>query len=101
MKQFLYMLKLVPRLHEEESWTDRDNEIVDEHFAELQQLQNEGKLLLAGPTLNELERRVGLVILQVPSEEEAKEIMKNDPAVKKGVMTAELFPFHAALMSGQ
>lgn len=101
MKQFLYMLKLVPRLHEEENWTDRDNEIVEEHFTALKRLQKDGKLLLAGPTLNELERRVGLVILQVPSEDEAQEIMKNDPAVQNGVMTAELFPFQAALMSGQ
>lgn len=95
--QFLYILKLVPRLHKEENWTDQDNKVIEEHFASLQKLHQERKLLLAGPTLNELKERVGIAVLEVDSEEEAMELMNDDPAVKKGIMTAELLPFRAAI----
>jgi hypothetical protein len=33
------------------------------------------------------------------SEQEARELMNGDPAVKQGVMKAELFPFNVALWS--
>lgn len=39
----------------------------------------------------------GIVILEVDSEEEAIEHMKNDPAVKEGIMKAKLFPYRVAL----
>jgi len=38
------------------------------------------------------------VILEVESKEEALAIMNDDPAVAAGVMTAELFPYHVALI---
>jgi uncharacterized protein YciI len=44
------------------------------------------------------EKTFGIVIIDVSSEEEAKNIMENDPAVKEGVMTAELFPYRVALI---
>ena len=40
----------------------------------------------------------GLVILEVDSEEEAITLMKNDPAVKEGIMEATLFPYRVALI---
>lgn len=40
----------------------------------------------------------GIVILEVNSEEEAIELMVNDPAVKEGIMEATLFPFRVALI---
>lgn len=41
---------------------------------------------------------MGIVILEVDSEEEARELMENDPAVKEGVMEATLFPYRVALI---
>jgi len=38
------------------------------------------------------------VILEVESEDEALAIMNNDPSIAKGVMTAEIFPYHVALI---
>ena len=46
------------------------------------------------------EKRFGIVILEVESEEEAQYIVKNDPAVAEQVMTAELFPYKVALIKG-
>jgi uncharacterized protein YciI len=37
----------------------------------------------------------GLVVFDADSEEEAREIMENDPAVANGLMTATLYPFKA------
>ena len=45
-----------------------------------------------------LDREFEIVIFQVASETEAEEFMKNDPAVKKGVMTTGLHPFRVALI---
>jgi uncharacterized protein YciI len=73
-------------------------EIMNQHFGYLQNLIQEGKLLLAGPSLD---RQFGVAILTVDSEELAREIMENDPAVKFGVMTAELHPFRVAMLAGR
>lgn len=99
-KQFIYVLKLIPTLLNEDNWTEKDEEIVSTHFNVLQELQRRGKLILAGRTLNMDERTFGIVILEVDSEEEAQTIMKSDPAVSEGIMTAELFPYRVALIRG-
>lgn len=97
-KQFIYVLKLIPKLLDINNWTEREENIVDRHFSTLQELTKEGKLILAGRTLNMDEKTFGIVILEVESEEEAQQLMKNDPAVAEGVMTAELFPYRVALI---
>jgi uncharacterized protein YciI len=96
-KQFIYVLKLIPSLLNEDNWTEREEKIVDKHFAKLQVLLAEGKLVLAGKTLGIDEKTFGIVILEVESEEEALTIMENDPAVAEGIMKAELFPYKIAL----
>lgn len=100
-KQFIYILKLIPTLLNESNWTEKHEEIVSIHFSVLQGLHKDGKLILAGRTLNMDEKTFGIVILEVESEEEAQYIMKNDPAVAKGIMTAELFPYKVALIKGR
>jgi uncharacterized protein YciI len=97
-KQFIYVLKLIPALLNEENWTVEQEAIVERHFAKLQGLLEEGKLVLAGKTDGLDEKTFGIVILEVDSEEEAKLIMNNDPAVAEGIMKAELFPYRVALM---
>ncbi|MGC5325743.1 YciI family protein [Brevibacillus sp. SYSU BS000544] len=96
-KQFIYVLKLVPHLFEQSNWTNEDERIVGDHFAVLKGLTEEGKVVLAGRTLTMDENTFGIVILEVDSEEEARNIMENDPAVKHKVMTATLFPYRIAL----
>jgi uncharacterized protein YciI len=97
-KQFVCFLKLKPELLDLRNWTEVEEKIVDTHFVKLQDLLKEGRLVLAGRTLNMDPKGCGIVILEVDTEEEARELMENDPAVKEGIMTAELFPYRVALM---
>jgi uncharacterized protein len=97
-KQFIYQLKLIPTLLEDANWTDKENTVVQHHFGVLQGLQKEGKLILAGRTLNMDSSGFGIVILEVDSEEEAYDLMNNDPAVKEGIMEATLYPYRVALL---
>ena len=99
-KQFIYVLKLVPHLLYEKNWTDTEEKIVNRHFEVLEKLQQQGKLILAGRTMNFDEKTFGIVIFEAESEQDAYIIMENDPAVKEKVMTAELFPYRVALMAG-
>lgn len=78
--------------------TPEEAEIVAQHFAYLKQLTEQGIVVLAGRTLNTDENSFGIAILQTDSEEEARTIMQNDPAVKQQVMRAALYPYRIALM---
>lgn len=98
-KQFIYVLKLTPRLLDEKGWTERDRQIVGRHFRRLQRLHKEGRVLLAGRTLNETDPgQFGVVVFEADSEQEARGLMEADDAVKEKIMTAQLFPFSVALI---
>lgn len=96
-KQFVIVLKPVPRLLEARAWTPQDEAIVGEHFQRLQRLTAEGVVLLAGRTLNEDASQFGIVIVEAEDEAKAREIMDGDAAIRGGVMTGELFPYAVAL----
>jgi uncharacterized protein YciI len=99
MEQFLYRLEPTRVAMVTEGATEREARIVGEHFAYLQQLLAAGTLLMAGRTTNNDERTFGIAILVAESEAKARELMQNDPAVRNGVMRAELFPYRIALWS--
>jgi len=98
-KYFCYKLNLSPKLYNNDDWTEKEIEIVSTHFNYLKDLLAKEILFLAGRTVQEpmTEKDFGIAILEVDSEEEARTIMENDPAVKGGIMTAELFEFSLAL----
>src|SRR5262249_47483766 len=79
--------------------TPEEAAIVAQHFAYLQDLAARGIVLLAGRTLNTDDSAFGIVILRVDSEASARDIMTNDPAVKKSVMHAQLYPYKVALLA--
>ena len=56
-------------------------------------------MVLAGRTLNTDERSFGIVIFRADSEEAARRVMDQDPAVRNRVMRAELYPYRIALMA--
>ena len=99
LKQFIYILKLIPELLDENNWTEKENKIVQNHFENLQRLLKEGTLILAGKTDNMDETTFGIVILQTSTEKEARQLMLNDPTVKEGIITSELFPYRVALFN--
>ena len=73
--------------------------ILEAHVTYLEQLSEKSIVLLAGRTQTVDESTFGLVILKAESESIAQGIMKNDPAVKGGVMHAVLFPYKIAMVS--
>jgi uncharacterized protein YciI len=75
-----------------------EDQIISEHFAYLKGLTDKGIVFLAGRTLNTDPTSFGIVIFTASSEQAARQIMHNDPAVKQQVMRAELFPFRLALL---
>jgi uncharacterized protein YciI len=79
--------------------TDEERRIVSEHFAYLEKLLAAGTLILVGRTTNSDDRTFGIAIFQAESDDAARAIMNSDPAVRHGVMRAELFPYRVALFN--
>lgn len=69
------------------------------HFANMQRLAKEGKLVLAGP-LDGVDGWRGLFVLAVDDIEQARALVATDPVVAQGEMVPELHKFYgsAALM---
>jgi len=77
--------------------TPDEEAIIEEHISYLEKLAEYGVIHLAGRTLTTDERSFGIVIFEAPSDEDAWDLIKLDPAIKSGMMTAELFPFRIAV----
>ena len=97
-KQFLYLLRLEKAMLDFAAWTPEKSKIVQEHFAYLQKLFADGKLILAGRTEVENEKTFGIVILEADNLEEATSIAQNDSGVKGKIMNLEVYPYRVALI---
>ena len=96
-KQFIYVLRLVPRLYSDANWTKEDETVLERHFARFQEATKSGQLILAGRTKEPGDKTFGVSIFEAPDETAARAFMQADPAVAGGLMTAELHPFAVAL----
>ena len=96
--QFVYVLRLPPRLHQQAAWTPDDQRAVSAHFEHLKQATAAGQVILAGRTGEPLDQTFGLVIFEAADEAAARRFMQADPAVAAGVMSATLHPYAVALM---
>ena len=69
------------------------------HFANMGRLAKKGILVLAGPFMEGGEKR-GLFIFNVKTIEEAKELVKTDPAIAAGIFEVDITKWYgsAALM---
>lgn len=95
--QFIYFI----RPHKEnfaETMTDEEGEIMGTHFEYLQELLDSGNLILAGP---ETTGKFGIAVIEAESESDAREMMLNDPAVKSGIVTPELYSFRVSLLKAK
>ena len=64
--------------------------VFEEHGAWLEARFAEGRVLFAGRCYD---GPFGLVVLDVGDENEARRLMAEDPSVRRGVQTAEFYPF--------
>ncbi len=97
--QYLYTIRPTRLEMLTEGPTAEEAEIVSQHFNYLQSLIEAGVLILAGRTQNADESSFGIVIFAADTEDAARDLMANDPAVKNGVMRAKLYPYRVALMT--
>jgi uncharacterized protein YciI len=96
-KQFIYVLRLVPRLHSDSAWTKEDEAVLSRHFVRFKRATETGELILAGRTTEPGDKTFGIAIFEAKDEAAARKFMESDPAVAAGLMTAELHPFAVAL----
>jgi uncharacterized protein len=80
--------------------TKEEGKIMGAHFEYLKKLTAEGKVVLAGPSING-EKTFGLIIVETDTEAEARGIMENDPSYKAGIQRGEVLPFTIALLRGR
>ena len=96
-KQFIYVLRLVPRLYDDKNWTKEDEMALSRHFTRFKHAIETGELILAGRTSEPGDKTFGIAIFEANDETAARKFMESDPAVVGGLMTAELHPFSVAL----
>lgn len=97
LKQFIYVLRLVPRLHVDANWTKEDEMVLSRHLTRFKRAIETGELILAGRTLEPGDKTFGIAVFEATDEAAARSFMESDPAVVAGLMTAELHPFAVAL----
>jgi len=95
MAQWIYFIH-APRDDFAATITEEEAEVWQQHFAHLQQLLNDGVLILAGPTLGST--NTGIAIFEAPDQEAAQAIMHSDPTISSGLARGELRPFRVSLL---
>src|SRR4030095_16527275 len=94
-KKHFICIKKPPRENFAETMTPEESQIMSQHFLYLKDLMEKGILVLAGP---EISGRFGVSIYEAESIEHAKDLIANDPSVKKGLMKTEIYPFRISLL---
>jgi uncharacterized protein YciI len=98
MAEWIYFIH-PPRDRFAATMTEDERAVWDTHFERLQRLLAEGTLIMAGPTLGEI--NTGLVIIEAGDETEAHRLMQEDPAIASGLARGELRPFRVSLLRGR
>ena len=99
--EYLYKIQPVRLEMLTEGPTPFEQKTMSDHFERLKELTVEGVVILAGRTQNTDYGSFGIVIINAGSEEEARKIMHDDPAVKNKVVRGELFPYKIALLKAE
>ena len=95
MAEWIYFIH-PPRENFAATMTDEEKAVWGVHFERFERLLLEGSLVLVGPTLGDV--NTGISVFEAPDEEAARAVMEDDPAVSRGVQSAELHPFRLALL---
>ena len=99
--EFLYMVRPTRPGMVTEGPTPEEMAILGQHMSYLSDLTRQGQVLLFGRTQNNDENTFGLVVFTAPSEDDARRLMNEDPAVSAGLMEATLYPYQVAGMAGR
>lgn len=91
-KYVIAFLKRGPNRDQEKEESDR---LQRAHMDNISKLAEEGKLVLAGPFLDDTDLR-GIYIFDVETIEEAEALTKTDPAIQAGSLVMELHPWYGS-----
>lgn len=72
---------------------EQEAAVLAEHYDYLKDLAARGVVIFAGRTTNNDDSAFGVVVFKAESEDAARAIMFADPALKRGVLGVQLFPF--------
>jgi uncharacterized protein YciI len=91
---FLCVLKLQPFYNNPANWTDATNQTLEEHWNYLVKLHEQGQVKFVARTNYEIgnEMNRGYAIYTAPLEQEARNMVMNDPCIVNAIMEAELHP---------
>ncbi len=94
-----YVMAFLKRGPNRETDPVKAAELQKAHLQNIGRMADEGKLILAGPFMDDGEIR-GIYIFNVETLEEARQLTETDPAIKSGHLIMELKPWYgsAALM---
>lgn len=93
MSEWLCIIR-PPRATFLEDSTPEEDEVMRAHFQYLEGLLEDGRLILAGPSL---QPPFGIIVFEAEDEEEARRLIAADPSVASGIQRPELHPFRASL----
>jgi uncharacterized protein YciI len=79
-------------------FTPDEKQVLRDHFDYLKQALKIRQLILAGPCVD---AAFGIVIYRANSMAEAKLFMERDPAIERGLMTADLHEYRISLLEGR
>ena len=94
--EFLYLVRPARPAMLTDGMSEFEETAVTDHFNYLKDLAEVGTVRLAGRTL-ENATAFGIVVFTAASRDHAQRLVDGDPAVARGVMTAELFAFRTAV----
>jgi uncharacterized protein YciI len=98
MGEWIYFIH-PPRPNFAETMTEEEEQVWTIHFERYQRLLAEGTLILAGPTLGDV--NTGIFIFEADDKDAATNIMEEDPVISGGYAEGELRPFRVSIMRGR
>jgi uncharacterized protein YciI len=94
MKQ--YILVILKTGENKTAGKEESNEAFRGHMENIGKLVKEGKLIVAGPLGKNDQTYRGIFIFNVPTIEEARELVKTDPAIKANLLAADLYEWYGS-----
>ena len=95
MNQWVYFIH-APRENFAATMTEDEQAVWGEHVKLLDRRLEEGSLILAGPTLGQI--NTGICVFEAADEDAARAYMESDPTIASGIARGELRPFRAAYL---
>jgi uncharacterized protein YciI len=98
MAEWVYFIH-PPRENFAATMTPEEEEVWARHFDRLKKLEEDGVLVLAGPTLGAT--NTGIAVFEAEDQTAAEAIMNGDPTIAEGFARGELRPFVVSLIRGR